>query len=224
MKPIPTPDQLTDAAANVFDSIVRGGLADPRRTPAATIEEAPQCTVYRYLVADEAACRALPGGNSLAINSIAMVASPFDFARARLLAPMRPVANVTNGFVLSVLYRALGGAPAPLVKRGFQLSSLDKYLTKPMAVLSHLDDRDFLSQIEAVDRFVANMHAYPGRTFGQLYHRFFRVNDLADGVLELSHRTIALADVRVPVLSVAGTSDTLAPRPAVHAVGDLLPI
>src|SRR5207253_2952256 len=99
----------------------------------------------------------------------------------------------TNGFVLSVLYRALGGAPAPLVKRGFQLSSLDKYLTKPMAVLSHLDDRDFLAQIEAVDRFVDGMHAYPGRTFGQLYHRFFRVNDLADGVLELTGRGRARA-------------------------------
>ena len=77
--------------------------------------------------------------------------------------------------------------------------------------------------MEAVDRFVANMHAYPGRTFGQLYHRFFRVNDLADGVLELGDRSIDLADVHTPVLSIAGTSDTLAPRPAVHAVGDLLP-
>src|SRR2546423_906184 len=206
MKPIPTPDQLTDAAANVFDSIVRGGLADLRRTPAAIIEEAPQCTVYRYLVADEAACRALPvllvpplaaptlcfdlrrgcslaehllalghptylveygeigyadrdlglehwvedviptairrvcedsggapvqlvgwclggimsllalaGDNSLAINSIAMVASPFDFARARLLAPMRPVANVTNGLVLSVAGATDTLAPRPAV-------------------------------------------------------------------------------------------------------------
>jgi polyhydroxyalkanoate synthase len=91
-------------------------------------------------------------------------------------------------------------------------------------VLSHLDDRDFLAQIEAVDRFVDNMHAYPGRTFGQLYHRFFRVNDMADdGVLELGDGRVDLGDVRVPVLSVAGTSDVLAPRPAVHAVGDLLP-
>ena len=314
MQLIPTPDQLTAAAANVFDQIFRGGLADLRRTPASIIEEQPQCTVYRYLVPDESTTRELPvllvpplaaptlcfdlrrgcslaehllalghptylleygeigyadrelglehwvegvlptairrvsedsggapvqllgwclggimsllavaGDRELPVNSIAMVASPFDFTRVRLLAPARPVANLTNGFVLSSLYRALGGAPAPLVKRGFQLSSLDKYLTKPLAIATHLDDRDFLAQIEAVDRFVDNMHAYPGRTFGQLYHRFFRVNDLADGVLELDDRTIDLADVSAPVLSVAGKSDTLAPRPAVHAVGGLLP-
>ena len=29
------------------------------------------------------------------------------------------------------------------------------------------------------------MHAYPGRTMGQLYHRFFRVNELAEGTLDL---------------------------------------
>ena len=28
---------------------------------------------------------------------------------------------------------------------------------------------------------MGRMHAYPGRTFGQLYHRFFRTNDLAQG-------------------------------------------
>jgi polyhydroxyalkanoate synthase len=315
MLTLPNPRQLTDAAANVFDRVARGGLADLRRTPASIIEEAPQCTVYRYLAGDESSARGLPvllvpplaaptlcfdlrrgcslaehlialghpaylleygeigfndrelglehwvedvlphairkvsedsggapvqlvgwclggimstlavaGEPDLPVNAIAMIASPFDFTRVRLLAPIRPVANLTNGFVLSTLYRALGGAPAPLVKRGYQLSSLDKYLTKPLAILSHLDDREFLSQIEAVDRFVDNMHAYPGRTFGQLYHRFFRVNDMADdGVLELGDRQIDLGKVRVPVLSVAGKSDTLAPRPAVHAVGELLP-
>ena len=314
MKLIPTPDQLANAGANVFDQMFRGGLADLRRTPASIIEEKPQCTVYRYLVADEGACRDLPvllvpplaaptlcfdlrrgcslaehllalghptylleygeigyadrelglehwvedvlptairrvsedsggapvqvagwclggimallsvaGDGALPVNAIATVASPFDFARVRLLAPLRPMANLTSGVVVSTLYRALGGAPAPLVRRGFQLSSLDKYLTRPVAIATHLDDRDFLAQMEAVDRFTANMHAYPGRTFGQLYHRFFRVNDLADGVLEIDHRCIDLADVHIPVLSIAGSSDTLAPRPAVHAVGDLLP-
>jgi polyhydroxyalkanoate synthase len=163
------------------------------------------------------------GDPTLPVNSVSMIASPFDFARVRLMAPIRPVANLTNGLLLSAVYRALGGAPAPIVKRAFQLSSLDKYITKPWAILSNLHDRDFLAQIEAVDHFTGNMHAYPGRTIGQLYHRFFRVNELAGGTLKLTDHVIELANVRVPVLSVAGTTDVLAPRPAVHAVGGLLP-
>ena len=88
----------------------------------------------------------------------------------------------------------------------------------------HLDDREWLAQVEAVDKFMDQMHAYPGRTMGQLYHRFFRVNDLADGRLELvdGDGEIDLADVRVPVLAIAGSADVLAPRKAVHHVGTLL--
>ncbi len=157
------------------------------------------------------------------VRSVAMVGSPFDFTQVPLIAPLRPLADLTGGRIITTLYRILGGAPRPLVKRAFQLSSFDKYVTKPFAILRNLDDRDFLAQIEAVDRFTANMFAYPGRTFGQLYHRFFRVNDLADGTLELTGRTIRLVDVKQPVLSIAGEGDGIAPLPSVHAVAEFLP-
>jgi polyhydroxyalkanoate synthase len=153
-----------------------------------------------------------------------MIASPFDFTQVRLMAPIRPIANLTNGMLGTMVYRLLGGAPAPLVRRGFQLASLDKYLTKPLAVLNHLHEREFLAQIEAVDHFIETMVAYPGRTFGQLYHRFFRVNELAGGRLALDGEgEIDLAEVTAPVLSIAGSRDPLAPEPAVHHVAQLLP-
>jgi polyhydroxyalkanoate synthase subunit PhaC len=159
----------------------------------------------------------------LPVEAIAMVASPFDFSKVPLVAPLRPIAAVTRGQVGTQLYRVLGGAPAPLVKRGYQLAGIDKYLMKPWTVMSNLGDADLLAQIEAVDAFMARMHAYPGRTFGQLYHRFFRTNDLANGRLALTDRTIDLADARVPLLAVAGIGDGIAPVPACHHVGDLVP-
>jgi polyhydroxyalkanoate synthase len=70
---------------------------------------------------------------------------------------------------------------------------------------------------------MASMLSYPGRTFGQLYHQFFRVNELAGGTLELGDHTIELANVDVPVLAVGSASDVLAPVDAVHHVGGLLP-
>ena len=159
----------------------------------------------------------------LPVRSTALVASPFDFSRVPLVAPLRPIAAVTQGQVVTQLYRVLGGAPAPLVKRGYQLAGIDKYLMKPWTVLTNLNDRELLAQIEAVDAFMDRMHAYPGRTFGQLYHRFFRVNDLADGRLALTDRTLDLADVRAPVLAVAGLGDGIAPVAACHHVAELLP-
>ena len=166
---------------------------------------------------------ALAADPELPVASAALIASPFDFSKVPLVAPLRPIAAVTGGAGITQLYRLLGGAPAPLVKRGYQLAGIDKYLMKPWTVLSNLHDRELLAQIEAVDAFMDRMHAYPGRTFGQLYHRFFRTNDLADGRFAITGATLDLADVRVPVLSVAGRGDGIAPIAACHHVESLLP-
>jgi polyhydroxyalkanoate synthase len=167
---------------------------------------------------------AVANDGDLPVASVSMVGSPFDFARVRLAAPLRQLARLTGGALGTALYRLLGGAPAPLVSRGFQLTSWDRYLTKPVWMLRNIKDRDALAQSEAVDAYMARMLAYPGRSFGQLYHRFFRVNELAGGTFELSaDRRIELAAVRQPVLTIAGDSDALAPAAAVRAVVDLLP-
>jgi polyhydroxyalkanoate synthase len=159
----------------------------------------------------------------LPIEAAALVASPFDFSKVPLVAPLRPIDAVTRGQVVTQLYRALGGAPAPFVKRGYQLAGIDKYVMKPWTMVSNAGDRELLAQIEAVDAFMGRMHAYPGRTFGQLYHRLFRTNDLANGRLALTDRTIDLADATVPLLAIAGRGDGIAPVPACHHVGDLVP-
>ncbi|HZV75181.1 MAG TPA: alpha/beta fold hydrolase [Conexibacter sp.] len=338
---IPTPEQLGAAAANVFDRVMRGGLADLRPLPTAIVDEGPQRTVRRYLrragdasgvsrsgdrdrspdrvsrsgdrdrspardvrppvllvppLAAPASCFDLRRGCSLAehllaagrqpyvvdygsiafsdrnlgiehwvdevipraiaavsadaggvhvqlvgwclggimsllvaagsdlpIRSVAVVASPFDVTQVPLVAPLRPLANLAGGSVGTLAYRALGGAPAPLVKRMYKLAGFDKYVMRPLTLATNLDDREFLAQVEAVDAFMGGMLAYPGRTFGQIYHRFLRRNDLADGRIALGGRTIDLADVRVPVLSIAGEGDGIAPVKAVHHVAELLP-
>ena len=164
------------------------------------------------------------GHRKLPISSVSLIASPFDFEKVQLMAPIRRLADLTGGRLVSGLYRALGGAPATLVSLGFRATALDRYITKPVWVARNLDNRELLAHMEAVDDYMANMLAYPGRTFGQLYHRFFRVNELAQGKLQLTEdRQIDLAKVTEPVLVVAGKSDVLAPVPAVLAVENLLP-
>jgi polyhydroxyalkanoate synthase len=166
---------------------------------------------------------ALGSDPKLPVASVALVASPFDFSKVPLVAPLRPIAAVTRGWGITQLYRLLGGAPAPLVKRGYQAAGFDKYLMKPWTVLSNLHDRELLAQIEAVDAFMDRMHAYPGRTFGQLYHRFFRTNDLADGTFAIRGATLDLTVLKLPVLAVAGRGDGIAPVAACHHVEALLP-
>ncbi|TNC22781.1 alpha/beta fold hydrolase [Amycolatopsis alkalitolerans] len=159
----------------------------------------------------------------LPISSLVTIASPVDFTEIPLIAPFRPLVAATGGHLLTPFYRLLGGAPSYVVGRVFWATGIDKEITKPLAILRNLDDRDFLAQLEAVDHFMDNMLAYPGRTFGQLYHRFFRANDLADGEVDFGGRIISLSGVGVPVLVIAGENDTIAPRRAVERLTALLP-
>jgi polyhydroxyalkanoate synthase subunit PhaC len=159
----------------------------------------------------------------LPIASVTSVGAPVDVKQVPLVAPFRPLLNLTEGRgMVTRAYQAMGGAPRPLVRWAFQLSSFQKLVTKPLAVATHLDDADFLAQIEAVDRFTANMIAYPGRTFGQLYHRFVKGNALVTGSIDFGDRTISLAAIEAPVLVFGGATDGIAPTPAVKAVMPLL--
>ncbi|WP_372729153.1 alpha/beta fold hydrolase [Nocardioides sp.] len=161
----------------------------------------------------------------LPIASLSIVGSPFDVSLVPLVAPLRPLLKINfteSRGAITRAYQAMGGAPKPLVKWAFQLSSFQKLVTKPLAVATHLDDHDFLAQIEAVDRFTANMIAYPGRTFGQLYHRFVKGNGLVTGSIDFGDRTIDVAAIKAPVLVFGGANDGIAPIPAVKAVVPLL--
>jgi polyhydroxyalkanoate synthase subunit PhaC len=166
---------------------------------------------------------AAAGDASLPIASITALGSPFDVREVPMVAPLRPLLNFTDGRgAITRLYQAAGGAPQPLVRWAFQLSSFQKLVTKPLAMARNLDDADYLAQIEAVDRFTANMIAYPGRTFGQLYHRLLKGNGLVDGTFDLEGRTISVAAITAPVLVFGGASDGIAPIPSVRAAVPLL--
>lgn len=167
----------------------------------------------------------LAAHQDLPVASLTTLGSPWDIAKVPLLAPLRPLLNANLPEPLRVItkgYQVLGGAPSALVKWGFQLSAVDKLVTKPLVTVQHLDDTDFLAQLEAVDAFGRNMMAYPGRTFGQLYHRVIRNNELRTGRLELGERTIDVRDVKVPVMVMGGETDGIAPLGAVRPIVAML--
>jgi poly[(R)-3-hydroxyalkanoate] polymerase subunit PhaC len=200
---------VEDVIPNAIDAVIRDSGRDE-------IQLVGWCLGGIMALLATAAC-------DLPVRSVGLIASPFDFAEVRMMAPIRRLASLTGGALGTALYRMLGGAPAPLVSLGFRATAIERYVTKPVVLAQHMHDRDWLAHSQAVDEYMASMLAYPGRTFGQLYHQFFRVNELAGGKIELGERQIDLARIDVPVLSIAGKSDVLAPVDSVHHVGSLLP-
>ena len=66
------------------------------------------------------------------------------------------------------------------------------------------------------------MIAYPGRTFGQLYHRLVRANGFRTGSIAFGDRTIELSSITKPVLVFGGATDGIAPIASVKALVGLL--
>jgi len=160
---------------------------------------------------------------SLPIASITVLGSPFDVRQVPLVAPLRPLLHLTDGRgTITRIYQAAGAAPQPLLRWAFQLSSFQKLVTKPLAIIRNLDDADYLAQLQAVDRFTANMTAYRGRTFGQLYHRLLKANALVEGTFDLGDRTVTIADVTAPVLVFGGADDAIAPIESVKGAVPML--
>lgn len=158
---------------------------------------------------------------TLPLGSITVLGAPFDVHEVPLVAPFRPLLSLTDGpGAISRIYQA--AAPQPLVQWAVQLSAFQRLVTKPLAVACNLDDADYLAQLEAVDRFRAGMAAYPGRTFGQLYHRLLKGNASVEGTFELGERTLSVADIQVPVLVFGGANDGITPIGAVKPLVPLL--
>ena len=164
--------------------------------------------VFALLVAADS-----PG---LPIASVAALGSPVDLQDVPLLAPARPLLDLTHG--QGLLARALQALTGTATLRwALELSPVQRLVTGPIAIGLQLDDTEFLAQVEAVGALQAGMTAYPGRSYGQLYHRFLRNNAFASGSIDLDGRTVSLGDVEAPVLVVGGSTDGIAPIIAVRA-------
>lgn len=309
-----TPEQRRKAVANLYDFLVKGGIADTTRMPSVVIDQSHKSTIHRYEpvagvplqgdpvlfvppLGSQSTCFDLRRGCSLTehllsegrptylvdygamhlsdrdlgiefwvsevvpnairkvsadaggapvhlvgwclggllailttaaypelpVKSVAMVASPFDLSKHQMIAPLRKAGKYTGGRIIGTGLKVLGGLPSQIVGPAFKATSLTTYLKKPRTLIRHRDDREFLAQVEAVDGLMNSMLAYPGRATLQVYQRLVQRNELAEGKIQGPNKMVDLADVRVPVMNVAGKSDVLVPIPVAHHVGELVP-
>jgi polyhydroxyalkanoate synthase subunit PhaC len=152
---------------------------------------------------------AAAGRPGLPLASLTAAGAPTDVSQVPLMAPRRPLVTESP-------------LPIPLLGRVLRLPPVEHLVDRPLAVALHLDDTDYLAQLEAVGRLTAEMDAYRGRSYGQLLHLFAPGNALAEGAVELGGRSVALATVAAPVLLLAGATDDIATVGAVRAAAPYL--
>jgi putative long chain acyl-CoA synthase len=105
-------------------------------------------------------------------------------------------------------------------RTGFRLLDPVKSLRNQVQFLLQLHDREALLQREGQRRFLEadGWVAWPGPALLDFMTQFIAHNRLLEGGFVINGRLVTLADIAMPILSVVGTVDEIAPAAGVRAV------
>ena len=126
--------------------------------------------------------------------------------------------------VLALVFRG-GGVPAWFSRNGFLLLDPVKSARNRIEFLLQLHDREALLPRERQRRFLESEGwvAWPGPALAEFVNQFVAHNRMLEGGFVIEDRLLSLADIAVPVLSVVGTVDEIAPAGGVRAIRQAAP-
>jgi polyhydroxyalkanoate synthase len=159
---------------------------------------------------------------TLPIASLTALATPFSLESVPDHVPSRPLAIAAGGAVLATVQTLLDLIPTvPPIPPFLSVGSVGALLTTPLTVASHLADRDFLAQLEAIDDLRALVGAQ-AELVGSTFHAMVAPGELERGLVSVGGRRIDLGSLERPVLLVAGEDDVVVPPRAVRAGSTVL--
>ncbi len=126
--------------------------------------------------------------------------------------------------VLALAFRG-GGVPAWFSRNGFLLLDPVKSARNRIEFLLQLHNREALLPRERQRRFLEaeGWVAWPGPALAEFVNQFVAHNRMLEGGFVIEDRLLSLADIAVPVLSVVGTVDEIAPAGGVRAIRQAAP-
>jgi putative long chain acyl-CoA synthase len=157
------------------------------------------------------------------LASLITFGSPVD---TRLAMPFGLPEELTVG-AAGLLADTLGrvALPAWASRTGFRLLDPVKSLRSRIEFILHLHDREALLPREGQRRFleVDGWVAWPGPAMADFLRQFIAHNRMLQGGFVIEDRLVTLADLALPILSVVGTVDEIAPAPGVRAIRQAAP-
>jgi putative long chain acyl-CoA synthase len=152
------------------------------------------------------------------IASLITFGSPVDTRGALPLGIPEEVAEQAAGALAGIF--AHSAVPAWMSRTGFRLLDPVKALRQRLDFVRQLHDREALLPRERQRRFLMGEGwvAWPGPAVADFMRQFIAHNRMLQGGFVIEDRTVTLADIVRPVMTVVGTVDEIAPAPAVRAI------
>jgi putative long chain acyl-CoA synthase len=157
------------------------------------------------------------------IDSLITFGSPVDTRGALPLGIPEEVAEQAAGLLAGVFGRS--NVPAWMSRTGFRLLDPVKSMRQRLEFVRQLHDREALLPRERQRRFLMGEGwvAWPGPAVADFMRQFIAHNRMLQGGFVIEDKTVTLADIGRPVLTVVGEVDEIAPTPAVRAIGRAAP-
>ena len=153
------------------------------------------------------------------LSSLVTFGAPVDTLGALPFGIPEEIAVRGAGFLADHVLRRTA-LPAWASRTGFRLLDPVKTLRQQLDFLMALHDREALLPRERQRQFLEarGWVAWPGPALADFVHQFVAHNRMLSGGFVIEDRLVTLADVELPVLTVVGEVDEIAPPRAVRAV------
>ena len=154
------------------------------------------------------------------VRNLILMATPIDFEDPQGL--LRAWTN-KEYFDVDSLVGAFGNCPGELLQFCFQMMRpIQNFHEKYVTLMRKRDDREFLVNFQAMERWTVDSVPVAGQAFRDLVTHCYQQNLLARGELALRSQRIALRDIDCPLLLLTADYDHLVPPQSSLALAELV--
>lgn len=150
------------------------------------------------------------------VKTLTLLAAPIDFSsREGLLNLWTDPAY----FDVDAFVDAYGNCPGWFLQSAFLLlKPVQNLIEKNISFYERLEDRSFLSNFFAMDRWLNDNIPVAGETFRQFVKNFYQGNELVKGTFEFDGHRVDLGRITCPLLLLAARDDHLVPPASTEGI------
>jgi polyhydroxyalkanoate synthase subunit PhaC len=198
------PDELE--AGNTLETYVDGYLPEIVKVVRRVSGE-PEVNLFGYCFGGVLALLYLAGHPGAPVRSLAVMATPVDFGHLGPLGTMLHRGHIDPRDLLD----GMGNVPPDVMLNSFRLLAPTGDLAGYVNLWQNLWNDDYVAAHQVMTQWARDHIPFPGACFVQVSELFGATNRLATGRLPLGGRTVDLADIGVPFVSVVGDKDHIVP-------------
>jgi polyhydroxyalkanoate synthase len=211
---IPAPVDAYNGIDAYTDQLLPRAVEVTARTARST-----EVTLFGYCLGGLLSLLSAAGNPDMPIRAIVALATPM---KLRDLSPMSTL--LAEGRLQPEdMIDETGNVPASVVMESMRSVKPTAPLTTYANLWQSLGNEEALAAHNALIGWSNDHIPFPGKAYRELATGYIRGGAPLGGTAPVGGRTVNLADIRCPVLSVIGSRDFLVPPEASEPMGDLLP-